>query len=196
MRKLAVLMFQTLDGVIQGPSSPDEDPSDGFTQGGWAVPYWEGVMAQVLVEAMDAPYDILFGRRTYDIFAGHRPGDDPENPAATKLHQARKYVVTSQGGSLEWNNSYVLKGGMISAVTRLKAENGPLLQTHGSGQLVHSLLAAGLVDELRLWTFPVVLGAGRKMFPNGSPLASFQTLKSVPVENGTVMTIYRSAGRP
>ncbi len=165
MRELAILTFVTLDGVMQGVATPDEDCSGDFTQGGWAKPYWEGVMAQVKQQAMSMPYDMLFGRKTYDLFAANQTGD-------STMDRARKFVVTSTPETLNWNNSAALSGDPVTEVSRLKQEDGPLLQVHGSWQLIQTLFAHGLIDEFRLWTFPVVLGAGKRLFAGGSPPVS------------------------
>ncbi|MCR9135912.1 MAG: dihydrofolate reductase family protein [Alphaproteobacteria bacterium] len=191
MRDLAILTFLTLDGVMQGPSSPDEDPSDGFTQGGWAADYWEEVMAQVYQEAMGEPYDIVFGRRTYDLFANHWPDENHDNPVSSRLNTARKYVATSTPLESTWQNSEPLAGDVIAAIADLKSLPGPMLQIHGSGALIQSLLAHDLIDEFRLWTFPVVVGSGRRLFGPQTSTLALSLKKSVPCANGAVMTIYR-----
>lgn len=182
MRKLAVLSFVTLDGVMQSPSTPEEDPSDGFTQGGWAAPYWEGVMGHVKQTAMAQPYDILFGRRTYDIFASHWP-NAPKSYVRDFLNAAQKHVATSQGGALGWENARSLEGDAIDAVRGLKAEDGPLLQVHGSAMLIQSLLAADLIDEFRIWTFPVVVGGGKRLFGSGAKPCHLRLHKIETLEN-------------
>lgn len=194
MREIALLTFVTLDGVMQAPSMPDEDRSGGFDNGGWAAPYWEGVMAQVQREAMAEPYDILFGRKTYDLFASHWP-DRPDDPAARVMNAARKYVVTSNGSGLTWANSTTvsgdLSGDLSYELTRLKRQDGPLLQVHGSWQLVQYLLGQDLVDEIRLWTFPIIVGTGKRLFEPGERTAELKLIKSEASSNGAVMSIYR-----
>lgn len=191
MRELAILTFTTLDGVMQSPTSPEEDPSEFFAGGGWALDYWEEVMAQVMQEAMAAPYDLLLGRKTYEIFANHfsKLGDD--NPEASKLNVARKYVVSSALSAPAWKNTTILTGDIATEIGRLKQQDGPLLQVHGSWQLIQALLAHELVDEFRLWTFPVVLGGGKRLFADGTPPAKLRVKKSAPCGNGVVMNIYR-----
>ncbi len=192
MRPLALLTFLTLDGVLQGPSGPEEDPSGGFTQGGWAAPYWEEVMQQVRAEAMAEPYDMLFGRRTYEIFAGSFDGADPSDPMARRMTEATKYVVTrSPGYRARWQNSTVVTGDVPGEIARLKAKDGPLLQVHGSGELIQTLLAHDLVDEFRLWTFPAVLGQGRRLFRDGTVPAGLELAKTGATPGGVAMTIYR-----
>ena len=161
MRNLAILTFLTLDGVMQAPASPEEDLSGGFMQGGWAVNYWDVVMAQVMEEAMAAPYDLLLGRKTYESFAAHWPNAG-DNPVANKLNNATKYVATSTLSKLEWKNSIHITGDIAEEVSRLKDQEGFLLQVHGSCQLIQTLLAHELIDEFQLWTFPVVVGPGKR----------------------------------
>lgn len=191
MRDLAILTFVTLDGVMQAPSMPEEDPSGGFEAGGWAAPYWEGVMAQVRKEAMAAPYDMLFGRKTYDLFASHWPNVDKADPEARMMNGATKYVATNRQVSSDWENTTPVTGDVPAEIVRLKQEDGPLLQVHGSGALIQTLLAHDLVDELRLWTFPVVVGSGKRLFADSASMKSFKLVKSEPCDNGVVMTIYR-----
>ncbi len=191
MRDLAILTFVTLDGVMQGPTSPEEDPSGQFSRGGWAADYWEGVMAQVTAEAMNAPYDVLFGRKTYEMFSAHWPEVDDDDPHASKLNAARKYVVTSTLNDLKWQNSEPINGNIAAEISRLKSQDGPLLQVHGSWQLIQALLAHELIDEFRLWTFPVVVGAGKRLFgPDAAP-TKLKHIKTAPSGNGAVMNIYR-----
>ena len=191
MRELAILTFITLDGVMQGPSSPEENPSGQFTHGGWAADYWEDVMAQVRQEAMAKPYDILFGRKTYELFAAHWPNVGDDNPVAKMMNNATKYVASSTLTTLEWKNSTLLTGDMVSEVSRLKEQDGPLLQIHGSWQLIQTLLAHRLIDEFRLWTFPVVVGSGKRLFGQDTPPTPLKLVKTAPCPNGAVMSIYR-----
>ncbi len=191
MRKLAVLSFVTLDGVMQSPSAPEEDPSGGFTQGGWAAPYWDGVMGHVEQTAMMRPYDILFGRVTYDLFASHWP-DAPKSETRDLLNAARKHVATSRPGPLGWENAHVLEGEATGAVRALKANDGPLLQVHGSATLIQSLLSAGLIDEFRLWIFPVVVGEGKRLFGTGTQPRHLRRHRIELLENGvTHCTLHR-----
>ncbi len=190
MRNLAILTFLTLDGVMQAPGSPKEDPSGDFMHGGWAVNYWDEVMTQVMEEAMAAPYDLLLGRKTYESFAAHWPtaGD---NPVANKLNNATKYVATSTLSKLEWKNSMRISGDIAAEVSRLKDQDGPLLQVHGSCQLIQNLLAHELIDEFRLWIFPVVVGPGKRLFGQGIVPTGLRLEKSKTTSNGVIMSIYR-----
>ena len=191
MRDLAIINFMTLDGVMQGPSSPDEDPSDGFTGGGWAADYWDGVMEQVRREAMAEPYDILFGRKTYELFASHFPTADDGNPETQRMNAAMKYVATNSSPPLQWNNSRAVSGDICHEVAKLKAQQGPLIQIHGSGALARALIAADLIDEFRLWIFPVVVGAGRRLFEPGVHPRHLALHKTDACRNGVVMAFYR-----
>ncbi|MEM7443923.1 MAG: dihydrofolate reductase family protein [Pseudomonadota bacterium] len=194
MRDLAILTFMTLDGVMQGPSSPKEDPSGSFTQGGWAAPYWGEVMAQVRAEAMSEPYDILFGRKTYELFASHFPENGADDPESRMLNEARKYVVTSTMTDLAWQNSAPISGDIPEEVRRLKRMDGPLIQVHGSRALIQTLIAYDLIDEFRLWTFPVVVGTGAQLFGPQTERRDLSLVKSAQTANGVVMSIYRRAG--
>ena len=193
MRSLAILTFLTLDGVMQGPSSPQEDPSGGFTRGGWAADYWGITMDSVRKEAMSTPYDMLFGRKTYELFAGHWPKADPADPDARRLTEATKYIATSSGKTYDWDNTVVLDGDIPARVAELKAQDGPLIQIHGSGELVRSLIEADLIDAFRLWTFPVTVGDGKRLFGRGTPPRTLSLLKAEPLQNGVLMQIYARA---
>ena len=191
MRTLAILTFLTLDGVMQAPSDPEEDRSGGFAQGGWARPCWDEVMQQVMREAMADPYDLLLGKTTYDLFAASFAESGNNNPVAEKLNSATKFVVTSSTSRLQWQNSERITGNIAYAVTRLKDQNGPLLQIHGSWQLIQTLLSEDLIDEYRLWTFPVVVGKGKRLFDQGGLPTNLELLKAESCPCGAVMTIYR-----
>jgi dihydrofolate reductase len=190
MRNLAVLTFLTLDGVMQAPGQPEEDPSGGFIHGGWSVNYWDEVMAQVMEEAMATPYDLLLGRKTYEGFAAHWP-DAGNDTAANTLNNATKFVATSTLSKLEWKNSVRITGDIAAEVSRLKDQDGPLLQIHGSWQLIQTLLAHGLVDEFRLWTFPVIVGSGKRLFGQDTASTGVTLIKTEPCPSGAVMNIYR-----
>lgn len=191
MRKLAILTFVTLDGVMQAPGAPEEDCSGGFGHGGWAVPFWEEVMGQVMAEAMAEPYDLLLGRKTYESFATHWP-EAGDNPIANTLNSATKYVVTSTLAKLEWNNSIPITGDAVAEISRLKKQDGPPLQVHGSWQLIQTLIAHQLIDEFRLWTFPVVVGSGKRLFSQETVSEDLSLEKTQSCSNGTIMSIYSS----
>lgn len=191
MRKLAILTFITLDGVMQAPAMPEEDETGNFQHGGWAAPYWEEVMQQVQIEAMAEPYDILMGRKTYDLFASHFSQTDAGDLEARKFNDARKFVVTRSSEGLDWENTTQLDGEPALEVARIKAQSGPLLQVHGSWRLIQALLAGNLVDEFRLWTFPVVVGSGKRLFDDPALPISLALMKSGKTPNGVTMSFYR-----
>ena len=190
MRNLALLTFLTLDGVMQSPSGPDEDPSGGFVHDGWARTCWNEVMEQVAEEAMAEPYDLLLGRATYDGFARSFQDTGEANPVASQLNSATKYVVTSNPSNLAWSNSQGISGDIAAQVVRLKNQNGPLLQVHGSWQLTQTLLSNDLVDEFRLWTFPVLVGSGKRLFSHRTTMTGLSLLRSRTTSNGATMSIY------
>ena len=192
MRELAILSFVTLDGVMQSPTSPEEDPSGGFTAGGWGAPYWEDVMPRVYEEAMSEPYDLLFGRRTYDVFASHWPSLGERDPVAARLNGGRKYVVTrSADHPLPWTESTRVTGDVAAEVARLKSEDGPLIQVHGSAELIQTLMEHDLIDEYRLWTFPVVVGSGKRLFGGGAVPGGLRLVRTGSTGSGVVMSVYR-----
>lgn len=176
---------------MQSPGNKTEDVSRDFNDGGWAADYWEPVMAQVKEEAMAEPYDILFGRRTFDTFAEAHANSGPEAGADT-MTQARKYVVTSRPESVSWSNSVAVTGDIRTEVEKLKQQDGPLIQVHGSWQLVQELLRHNLVDEFRIWTFPVVVGRGKRLFEEATKLQRLKLQRSAPSgDSGAQMAIYR-----
>jgi dihydrofolate reductase len=193
MRELVVATFLSLDGVMQAPGGPEEDPSGGFRFGGWTFHHWDEKMGQAMDEAFAQPFDLLLGRRTYDIFAAHWPhaGDEPPAPLFNKV---TKYVATSDPASLTWQNSQWLGDDVVAALQRLKTGEGPRLLTQGSSVLLQTLFANDLVDELRLWVFPVVLGGGKRLFGDGAMPAGFTLVDSWASTTGVVASTYRRAG--
>ncbi len=191
MRKLAILIFQTLDGVMQAPSAPEEDFSGDFTQGGWANECWAEVMEQVGREAMAEPYDLLLGKTTYESFASFFSNAGSDNPTAEKLNNAKKYVVTSSLKELQWKNSQKISGDIPAEISRLKEQDGPLLQVHGSWQLIQTLLTNELIDEFRLWTFPVVVGSGKRLFADGTIPIKMKLTKFETGPSGAFMNFWR-----
>jgi dihydrofolate reductase len=193
MRKLVVITQMTLDGVMQAPGGPEEDPSSGFEQGGWSVNYWDEVLEQEIGEAMARPFDLLLGRKTYEIFAAHWPYD--EGPVAERLNNATKYVASRTLHSLDWSNSTLIEGEVEKAVPQLKAGDGPELQVHGSPELLRTLLAHELIDEFRLWIFPVVVGPGKRLFGEATVPAGLTLVDSKVTTAGVISATYRRAGR-
>lgn len=192
MRKLIAAFFASLDGIIQAPGGPEEDPTGGFAYGGWSFHHWDGAMEEFMGEGFGTPFDLLLGRRTYDIFAAHWPFTE-DGPAAL-FNSITKYVATSSPAPLAWQNSVKLEGDVPAAVARLKEGDGPDLLTQGSSVLVRSLLAAGLVDELSLMTFPVLLGRGKRWFGEDAQPGEWEQLTSRTSTTGVIMSRYRPKG--
>jgi dihydrofolate reductase len=193
MRKLAVSTFLTLDGVMQAPGGPEEDPEGGFAYGGWSVHYWDDMMGQVMGEAMSVPFDLLLGRRTYDIFAAYWP-TAPDEAGGKPLNDATKYVVSRGRPALDWKKSVLIEGDAARGVAKLKEGDGPELQVHGSGNLIQTLMRYGLVDEYRLWVFPLVIGSGKRLFADGTVPAGLKLVDSKVSTTGVVIGTYQPAG--
>ena len=191
MRKLAILTFQTLGGVMQAPGHPEEDSTGGFTQGGWANACWDDVMEQVDRHAMAESYDLLLGRKTYELLASHFADLGDDDATAKKLNDSKKYVITSSSKELEWHNSQKITGDVAKQVSILKRQAGPLLQVHGSWQLIQTLLKHELIDEYRLWTFPVVVSAGKRLFSDDTVPASLKLTSFESCSSGAFMHFYR-----
>lgn len=192
LRRLAVLTFVTLDGVMQAPGGPTEDTSGGFKYGGWTVPFWDSFLDNVMAAQMATPFDLLLGRRTYDIFAGYWPHSKEQG--ADKLNSAKKYVVSTTIKEPEWKNSTVISGDVVKQILELKEQAGPELQVHGSANLIQTLLQYDLVDELRLKIFPVTLGLGKRLFGDGTMPASFQLLECKASPKGVIVANYIRTG--
>jgi dihydrofolate reductase len=193
MRKLIVSTFLTLDGVMQAPGGPEEDDSGAFAHGGWSVNYWDDKMGEVMGTAMSAPFDLVLGRRTYDIFAAHWP-HATEEEGAKPLNDATKHVASRSRPALEWSNSVLIEGDAAEGVAALKQEDGPELQVHGSGDLIQTLLRHGLVDEYRLWVFPLVIGSGKRLFADGTIPGGLKLVDSTVSTTGVVIGTYEPAG--
>ena len=193
MRQLLLTTFLSLDGVMQAPGGPGEDDDNGFTHGGWTVNYWDERMGEVMDAAMGKPFDLVLGRKTYDIFAAHWPNASEED-GAKPLNEATKYVASRGLPTLSWERSELLEGDVVEAITALKQQDGPELQVHGSGNLAQTLIRAGLVDRYRLWVFPVLLGAGKRLFADGTVPAGLTLVDSVVSTTGVVIGTYEPAG--
>ncbi len=193
MRELIVQTFVTLDGVMQAPGGPGEDDSGGFVHGGWSVNYWDEQMGQVMDQAVSAPFDLLLGRKTYDIFAAHWPHASEED-GAKPFNDATKYVASRSRPSLEWSNSVLIEGDAAEGIAALKKEDGAQLQVHGSGNLIQTLLRHNLVDQFRLWVFPLVIGSGKRLFADGTIASGLKLVDSKTSTTGVVMGTYEPAG--
>jgi dihydrofolate reductase len=190
MRALAVNTFMSLDGVMQAPGGPDEDPTGGFRYGGWAANYFDDEMMAIVAES--GPYELLLGRGTYEIFNAHWPYD--EGPIADQLNGTRKHVASTTLDAVTWNNSTLIAGDVADYVAARKREDGPEIQVHGSPGLIQTLLRHGLIDEFRLWIFPVVLGAGKRFFGDGAVPAALELVDSRTTKTGVTVNTYRPAG--
>jgi len=196
MRKLVVGTFLTLDGVMQAPGGPEEDRDGGFEHGGWSVKYWDDMMGRLIVEQMQQHDALLLGRRTYEIFAAHWPRvPDRDDPVASKLNSIRKYVASRTLGKAEWNNSTLISHDVAANVARFKKEPGGEIQVSGSGNLIQTLLKHDLVDEFRLWIFPVVVGPGKRLFGNGTIPEALRLVDTKVSSTGVVIHRYARAGK-
>ncbi len=196
MRKIIVLTFVTLDGVMQAPGGPEEDPSGGFRYGGWTVPYFDEFLGNEMLRQMGRPFDLLLGRTTYEIFAGYWPNHNtPGDPVSAGLNNATKYVVSKTLTKPGWGPSVVLREDVVSEIKRLKEGDGPDFQVHGSGNLIQTLLKNDLVDELWLKIFPITLGPGKRLFADGTILAAFRLLECKVSPSGVIIASYQRAGK-
>jgi dihydrofolate reductase len=193
MRTLIVQTFLTLDGVMQAPGGPGEDDDGGFAYGGWSVNYWDDQMGQVMGEATSRPFAMVLGRRTYDIMAAYWP-TAPEETGAKVFNDATKYVATHRPLTPEWSNSVQIEGDAADGLAALKAEDGPELQVHGSANLIQTLLAHNLVDQFRLWVFPVVIGSGKRLFADGTMPSGLRLVDHKVSTTGVVMGTWEPAG--
>jgi dihydrofolate reductase len=195
MRKLVVLSFITLDGVMQAPGGPEEDPTGGFKHGGWVAGYFDDFLGKVMVEQMSKPFDLLLGRKTYEIFAAHWPYvKTNKDPIATGMNNAKKYVASKTLIKLDWNNSELIKGDVANEVKKLKGQDGPEMQVHGSGGLMQTLLQHDLVDELWLKIFPITLGRGKRLFAEGTIPVGFKLFANKISPSGVIIATYERAG--
>lgn len=196
MRKLIVLTFVSLDGVMQAPGGPEEDSSGDFTYGGWTVPFFDEFLGQVMGEQMGHPYDLLLGRKTYDIFASYWPHQDAQtNPGAASLNKAKKYVVSHDEQKLDWENSSLIKDNVVEEIKKIKEQGGPELQVHGSSNLIQTLLKNDLIDELWLKIFPVTLGSGKRLFADGTIPETFSLINSKASPKGVIIANFKRAGK-
>lgn len=194
MRKITASTFISLDGVMQAPGGPEEDPAGGFRLGGWTVPFWkEDGMDDVMGEIFSKPYDLLLGRKTYDIFAGYWP-QHADNPIGEQFNAATKYVATSSPDTLAWRNSKPLGKDILASLGELKKQDGPDLLIQGSGQLARTLFASDLIDRFTLLVFPVLLGKGKRLFGEDAMPVSLRQTRSKISGNGVFSATYERAG--
>ena len=192
MRDLVVSSFVTLDGVMQAPGGPEEDPTGGFAYGGWSVTAWDETMMETMGKAEGTPSDYVLGRKTYEIFAAHWPHVD--DPMGVKLTESTKYVASNTLEDADWANTVVIGGDVVARVRELKDGDGPPLRVLGSSDLLQTLAANDLVDEYQIWIFPVVVGKGKRLFGDDVTAAGFALADSKVSTTGVLMTTYRKSG--
>lgn len=194
MRRLITTTFVTLDGVMQAPGGPEEDPSGGFKYGGWSFNYWDEIMGEVMTKIMELPFELLLGKLTYDIFAAYWPQTKSDPLVANKFNSTRKYVISDKQAELSWQHSSLITGDVVTAIKKLKEENSPDLWVHGSGNLIQTLLAHGLIDEMHVWIFPVTVGSGKRLFAEGTQASGFTLIDSKVSTTGVIIATYKPAG--
>lgn len=192
MREIIAIAQLTVDGVMQAPGGPEEDVSNGFTHGGWAMPFVDDALRQVLRATVAGEFDLLLGRRTYEIFAAYWPKQG--GAIAKAFNKAEKYVVTRNLLHFDWKTSHHIDRAVVDEIRRLKVSDGPAFHIWGSGGLLQTLIAAQLVDEYRIWVFPLVLGKGKRLFESGIPPGNLALVETRSTPKGVLMNTYRSAG--
>jgi dihydrofolate reductase len=188
MRKIIVSTFLTMDGVLQSPGGPQEDPSNGFKFGGWQFPYWDDKMNNDPVKIMSGPFDLLLGRRTYEIFAAHWPYQNDE--IADILNRINKYVVATTSIDMSWKNSILINKDAVQELKKLKKQDGPDLMVWGSSHLIQTLLSNHLVDVLHTWLYPLTLGTGKKLFEQGTQPQQWKMTESEVSPKGVIFASY------
>jgi len=193
MRKIVVFTMISLDGVMQSPGGPNEDNSQGFTYGGWTPPFADGSLRDIIDKEIDEPFDLLLGAKTYsDIFAPSWPKET--GSIADAFNKATKYVVSHEPVELTWQKSVLIDGDAVAKIKALKQGDGPMLQVWGSGNLIQTLLKNDLIDELRLRTFPVTIGTGKRLFAEGTMPATFELIETGALSNGVIIANYKKSG--
>lgn len=195
MRKIITTTFVTMDGVMQAPGGPDEDKASGFTYGGWMYHYTDELVGKTIDEFLSQPFELLLGRKTYDIFAAYWPTAKEDNSVAVPFNAAKKHVVSHDASAkLPWNNSSLVTGNVAAELKKLKNMNGPDLWVHGSGELIQTLLKNDLIDRMHIWTFPVTIGIGKRLFANGTKPGTFKLVDSKTYPAGAIIATYEPAG--
>ena len=193
MRKINITTFVTLDGVMQAPGGPQEDPTNNFSWGGWSFNYWDKLMGDAMGSIMDKPFELLLGRRTYEIFAAHWPYVK-NDPVADVFNKTRKYAVSHNNIKLVWQNSTLVTGDVIAELGKLKQQEGDDLWVHGSGNLIQTLFANDLVDSFYVWTFPVAIGRGKRLFAEGTKAQGLKLIDYKVSTTGVIISKYEPAG--
>jgi dihydrofolate reductase len=194
MRKIITTTFITLDGVMQAPGGPEEDTSGGFKYGGWSANYWDEMMGKVMDSFMRLPFELLLGRRTYDIFAAFWPNAKEDQNIAKPFNNTIKYVVSHTPKELSWQNSILVTGDVVAEIKKLKEKGGPDLWVHGSGNLIQTLLTNHLIDTMHMWTFPVTVGSGKRLFAEGTQAEGLRLVDSKVSTTGVIIATYEPAG--
>ena len=190
MRRIVSATFISMDGVVQAPGGPTEDPIGGFALGGWTAPHWDEIMGKVMGENFAQPFDLLLGRKTYDIFAAHWPYQKPDDFVRKVFDRAKKHVATRTLKTFDWVNTISLGDDVVARLKEIKSEDGPDLLIQGSSDFAQTLLANDLIDQIGLWTFPVVLGKGKRLFGNGAMPAAYKLVSSQASTTGVVISTY------
>jgi dihydrofolate reductase len=179
---------------MQAPGGPQEDTSGGFTQGGWSANYWDEPMGKIITNFMQLPFELLLGKRTYDIFAAFWPNTDQDQSVAKPFNATKKYVVSHSPAELAWQNSILVTGNVVEEIKKLKTMDAPNLWVHGSGKLIQTLLKNDLIDRMHIWTFPVTIGAGKRLFAEGTRPLGFRVIDYSTSTTGVTITEYEPAG--
>jgi dihydrofolate reductase len=193
MRKLVANTFVTLDGVMQAPGGPEEDRTGDFKYGGWSFHYWDEVMGKTMDEFLSKPFELLLGRKTYEIFAAHWPYIK-NDPVADKFNTTKKYVVSKTINKVNWSNSYLIKNNIVKEIGKLKEQDGPELQVHGSSNLIKTLVNGNLIDLFNIWIFPVTVGKGKQLFGEGTIASNLKLVDVKSSGTGVIITTYQPAG--
>lgn len=193
MREIVAITQLSLDGIMQAPGGPEEDPENGFAQGGWAMPFFDDASHRVIMETIAGEFDMLLGRRTYEIFAGYWPKHG-DNPIGKAFNKATKYVVSRTLDRFDWANSRRIGADSVNELRRVKGSDGPVIHVWGSSNLLQTLIAADLVDEYRFWVIPVVLGRGKRLFETGVPARGLSLVSTASTPKGVLFNTYRPTG--
>jgi dihydrofolate reductase len=194
MRKIVTTTFVTLDGVMQAPGGPEEDTSGGFKYGGWTANYWDEMMGKIIDGFMNIPFELLLGKRTYDIFAAYWPSADRDQNVAKPFNATKKHVVSDTRTELSWQNSILITGDVVPKIKKLKIMDGPDLWVYGSGNLIQTLLKNNLIDRMYIWTFPVTVSGGKRLFEEGIPAEGWKLVTSQASTTGVIISDYEPAG--
>lgn len=194
MRKIVTTTFVTLDGVMQAPGGPKEDTSGGFSYGGWSANYWDEMMGNLMGTFMKIPFELLLGSVTYDIFAAYWPTAKEDSDIAQRFNSTKKYVVSPAPKKLSWQNSVNIIGDIAPQIKELKTENGPELWVHGSGNLIQTLLKNHLIDRMHIWSFPVTVGNGKRLFAEGTQAEGLKLIDSKTSTTGVIIASYEPVG--